>query len=62
MRFALSSSPVFARTDITTDSERFYNSVLELFDDVDEQEEINMLLVWWNRYYCFGLHTLKLRC
>jgi hypothetical protein len=22
---------------------------LELFDDVEEQEEVNDLLVWWNR-------------
>jgi hypothetical protein len=32
-----------------TDSERFYNSVLELFDDIDEKEEVDDLLVWWNR-------------
>lgn len=31
------------------DSERFYNSVLEYFEDVDEQEGIAELLVWWNR-------------
>lgn len=49
VRFALSSSPVFSRTDTATDSERFYNSVLDLFDDVDEQEEVNELVVWWNR-------------
>ena len=50
VRFALTSSPVFSRTDTATDSERFYNSILDLFDDVDEQEEVNDLLVWWNRY------------
>ena len=48
-RFALSSSPVFSRTDMVTDSESFYNSVLELFDDIDEREEIDDLLIWWNR-------------
>jgi hypothetical protein len=41
---------VFSRTDSVTDSERFYNSILELFDDVDEREEVDDLLVWWNRY------------
>ena len=48
-RFALSSLSVFSRTDLVTDSERFYNSVLELFDDIDEYEEIEDLLIWWNR-------------
>jgi len=33
-----------------TDSERFYNSILDLFDDVEEQEEVNDLKAWWNRY------------
>jgi hypothetical protein len=49
VRFALSSSPVFSRTDISTDSERFYTSILNLFDDAEEQEEVNDLVVWWNR-------------
>jgi hypothetical protein len=49
-RFALSSSSVFSRTDTQTDSERFYNSVLELFEDIEEREEVEDLLVWWNRY------------
>jgi hypothetical protein len=48
-RFALTSSAVFSRTDTVTDSERFYNSLLELLDDVDEREEVGDLLVWWNR-------------
>jgi hypothetical protein len=48
-RFALTSSPTFTRSDSVTDSERFYNSILELFEDPDEQEEVNDLLVWWNR-------------
>jgi hypothetical protein len=33
-----------------TDSERFYSSVLELFEDVEEREEVEDLIVWWNRY------------
>jgi hypothetical protein len=50
VRFALASSPVFSRTDTVTDSERFYNTVLDLFNDVEEQEEVNDLQTWWNRY------------
>jgi hypothetical protein len=50
VRFALSSAAVFSRSDTITDSERFYNSVLDYFEDVDEQEEVKELLVWWNRY------------
>jgi hypothetical protein len=49
VRFGLSSTAVFSRTDTVTDSERFYNSVLDLFDDVDEQEEVKDLTVWWNQ-------------
>ena len=45
----MSSAAVFSRTDTVTDSERFYVSILDLFDDVEEQEEVNALLVWWNR-------------
>ena len=46
----LSSSSVFSRTDTATDSERFYNSVLDLFKDPEEKEEVNDLFTWWNRY------------
>jgi hypothetical protein len=55
VRFALTSSPVFSRTDTVTDSERFYSSILELTDDEDEQEEVRDLLSWWNRYVRFAL-------
>jgi len=34
---------------MVTDSERFYNSILDFLYDVDEQEEVDSLLVWWNR-------------
>lgn len=50
VRFALSSSSVFSRTDSTTDSERFYESILELLEDIDEQQEVNDLLKWWNMW------------
>ncbi|RDB19259.1 hypothetical protein Hypma_013703 [Hypsizygus marmoreus] len=48
-RFALSSSSVFSRTDNVTDSERFYNSLLEFLEENEEQQNVNALLVWWNR-------------
>lgn len=32
-----------------TDSERFYNSMLDLFEDVEEKEEVNDLLTWCRR-------------
>jgi hypothetical protein len=32
-----------------TDSETFYNSVLDLLEDVDEKEEVQEILTWWNR-------------
>lgn len=50
VRFALTSSPVFSRSDTVTDSETFYSSILDLFDDPEEKEEVAGLLAWWNRY------------
>jgi hypothetical protein len=49
VRFALSSSPVFSRTDTVTDSEFFYNLVVDLLEDESEREEVADLLKWWNR-------------
>ena len=49
VRFALSSAQVFSRTDLVTDSERFYNSILELLDDPEEKGEVDELMTWWNR-------------
>jgi len=48
LRFALSSSSVFCRSDNLTDSERFYNSVLEFLDHPDEREQVQELQDWWN--------------
>ena len=48
-RFSLTSAQVFSRTDQVTDSERFYNSILELLEDLDEKDEVNQLMAWWNR-------------
>ena len=49
---------MFSRTDTVTDSERFYNSVIELFDDPEELEEVNELLVWWNRCVCVAVEAV----
>ena len=49
VRFALSSASVFQRADVVTDSETFYNSVLELLGMESEHAEVNALLTWWNR-------------
>ncbi|RXW20691.1 hypothetical protein EST38_g5170 [Candolleomyces aberdarensis] len=48
VRFALSSAGALCRTDVETDSETFYTSALELFEDPEEQEEVQELLTWWN--------------
>ncbi|KAH6870999.1 hypothetical protein BKA70DRAFT_1379527 [Coprinopsis sp. MPI-PUGE-AT-0042] len=49
VRFGLSSSPVFSRTDLETDSESFYASVIILLEDPEEQDEVRSLLAWWDR-------------
>ncbi|KAG0698881.1 hypothetical protein DFH29DRAFT_983712 [Suillus ampliporus] len=48
VRFALSSSSVLSQTDTSTDSETFYHSLLDLFEDPDELKEFSELLIWWN--------------
>lgn len=64
VRFALSSTMVFSWTNTVTDSEHFYNSVLDYFEDIDEQQEVQELLIWWNRYaqllVCNCLNVFKL--
>ena len=50
VRFALTSAQIFSRTDLLTDSERFYNSILEVLDDPEEKDKVDQLLIWWNRY------------
>ncbi|KAF8834204.1 hypothetical protein BDN67DRAFT_915407 [Paxillus ammoniavirescens] len=49
VRFALTSVQVFSCTDLVTDSERFYKSILKLLDDPQEKGEVDQLLTWWNR-------------
>ncbi|KIM58805.1 hypothetical protein SCLCIDRAFT_27804 [Scleroderma citrinum Foug A] len=55
-RFSLSSAQVFSCSDHVTDSERFYNTILELLDDPDEKDEVTQLMTWWNRQV-FALYT-----
>ncbi|KAF9236552.1 hypothetical protein BU15DRAFT_89082 [Melanogaster broomeanus] len=43
------ATQVFLCTDLITDSEHFYNSVLELLEDHDEKDEVDHLMTWWNR-------------
>ena len=44
------STQTFSQTDLATDLERFYNSVLELLEDPDEKDEVDQLMGWWNQY------------
>ena len=56
--FALSSSLVFSCTDKICDSKQFYNSILELLYDADEQKEVVELLIWWNQWVVVKLYFL----
>ncbi|KAG2073918.1 hypothetical protein BDR04DRAFT_1009264, partial [Suillus decipiens] len=42
------SASVFSRTDMTTDSETFYHSLLNVLEDPDQSKEVNELLMLWN--------------
>ncbi|KAJ2921265.1 hypothetical protein H1R20_g15827, partial [Candolleomyces eurysporus] len=48
VQFALSSTPTFSRSDTVTDSEYFYNLVIEILEDPEERQEVDDLLKWWN--------------
>ena len=50
VRFALSSSPTFSRTDLVTDSEHFYGSIVEALTDDEYRVEVERLLTWWDAY------------
>ena len=41
--FTLTSAQVFSHTDLITDSEHFYTSILDLLDDTDEKDEVDQL-------------------
>ena len=52
---------MFSKTDTVTDSETFYNSILDFLEESDEQEEVSHLLTWWNRYVIsLGLFNIYL--
>ncbi|KAH7919091.1 hypothetical protein BV22DRAFT_1023570, partial [Leucogyrophana mollusca] len=61
VRFSLTSSPVFSRTDTVTDSEKFYSSILDLFEDADEKQEVDELLTWWNSRQIFPSYSTARR-
>ena len=48
--FALSLSLVFSHMDKICDSEYFFNSLLELLYNPEEQKEVKELLSWWNQW------------
>ena len=48
--FALTSAQVFSHTDLVTDLECFYTSIIKLLDDPDEKDKVDQLLMWWNQY------------
>ena len=50
VHFALSFSPVFLRADTVTDSARFYTTILDLLEDIEEKQEVDHLIAWWNQY------------
>lgn len=62
LRFSLSSSPTFSRTDTVTDSQRFYTSIVDFLEDPDEKNEVNELLTFWNRVLCCKASTDKGQC
>jgi hypothetical protein len=59
VRFSLSSASIFCRTDKETDSETFYTSLVELFEDPEEQDEVKDMLTWWNRQIFPSFSTSK---
>ncbi|KAJ3494462.1 hypothetical protein NMY22_g20071 [Coprinellus aureogranulatus] len=61
IRFALSSGSVFSRTDKATDSEFFYNLIIEVLEDPDEYVEVVELLRWWNQFALIGKYSLHIR-
>ncbi|KAG6903668.1 hypothetical protein DXG01_015865, partial [Tephrocybe rancida] len=54
--FSLCSSSIFSQTDNVSNSEQFYNSVLETFMDLDNSDEVAKLLNWWNRSILYLTH------
>ncbi|KAJ3517088.1 hypothetical protein NMY22_g14042 [Coprinellus aureogranulatus] len=57
VRFSLSSSAVFSRNDKSTDSERFYRSIMDFLESPSEHEEVDELIKWWNKRVFPTLYT-----
>ncbi|KAG2030863.1 hypothetical protein BDR03DRAFT_936543 [Suillus americanus] len=58
--FLLSCSSVFSCTNMITDSDNFYHSILDLLEDPDENEKVADLMMWWTRFMMHLNHTSKL--
>ncbi|KAF9234633.1 hypothetical protein BU15DRAFT_89931 [Melanogaster broomeanus] len=60
MRYVTKASIAYVATQVRLlmclFRERFYNSIIELLDDVDEKDEVGQLLTWWNRQV-FPMYT-----
>ncbi|KAH6886624.1 hypothetical protein BKA70DRAFT_1377253 [Coprinopsis sp. MPI-PUGE-AT-0042] len=50
IRFSLSSTAVFSRSDFITDSEGFYSSLVTFLQEPEEHFEVKKLLAWWDKY------------
>ncbi|KAJ3525548.1 hypothetical protein NMY22_g10525 [Coprinellus aureogranulatus] len=63
VRFSLSSASTFSRSDTTTDSQRFYNTIVDFLEMEEEEESVSDLLAWWNQQIFptqsnVGFHTV----
>ncbi|RDB24406.1 hypothetical protein Hypma_008496 [Hypsizygus marmoreus] len=61
LRFSLCTANMFSRNDKLTDSGRFYDSIMELLEDEDEQAEVEELLEWWNGQVFPGWSRIAVR-
>jgi len=50
VQFALSSSSVFSKSDLATNSKHFYHSILEVLEDEEEQKDWKALRQWWKKW------------
>jgi len=58
--FALTSAQVFSCTDLITDLEHFYNSIMELLNDMEEKGEVDQLMAWWNQWVIYVMIVILL--
>ncbi|KAJ3529264.1 hypothetical protein NMY22_g9063 [Coprinellus aureogranulatus] len=67
VRFSLTSASTFSRSDKTTDSQRFYNTLISFLEEGAERRNVEKLLEWWNQQIFPGLsmegfHSLPETC